>query len=276
LLGQSGMASDRDDSPNRWALAFLIPALVFLAALLLGCATPRPIVRLEPNTQDIVWVGGRASVQQESEGIRVAAAFEQQRGDALGVRVEVHNGTEERLEVGPQKIWYSACTSPAVETCSPSRKVIDPEAMIAAIDEKRSVEVAEVHNSQARLGALVLLSAAGDIAQVASGRADRTTGLGTATSASWMESDATRRGAGLSGLEAQRQSWSNEALRRNTLFPAQGTSGEVFFPIVPDARFVWLQLRVGTQRFVFHFRQTVREVRPEPTGGGSIIRNDNR
>lgn len=269
------MALDPADSPNLWALAFLIPGLVFLGALLLGCATPGPVVRLEPNAKDVIWVGGRASMQQEREGIRVAAAFERQRGDVLGVRVEIYNGTEERLDVGPQKIWFATCTAPAVESCSVSDKVIDPEDMIAALDEKHSVEVAEARNSQARLGALVLLSAAGDIARVASGRGGGATGLRTATSATLMESDAANRSAGLSTLEAERHTWSNEALRRNTLFPEQGTSGEVFFPIAREARFVWLQLRVGAQRFVFYFRQTVREVKPGAPPGSSIVRNDN-
>jgi hypothetical protein len=105
----------------------------------------------------------------------------------------------------------------------------------------------------------VLLSAVGDAASIASGRADRTTGLHTMTSANLMEGDAASRRAGLSDLQSQRQVWANEALRRNSLFPAQGTSGDIFFPIEPEARFVWLQMRVGTQRFAFHFQQEVRD-----------------
>jgi len=253
------MVSDPIDRPNLWALTFSVPALVFLAALLFGCATPQPIYRLEPSSKDVVWTGGRASVQQEREGIRVAAAFDQQHGDSYGVRVEIFNGTEERLEVGPHKVWFSSCTSAAVETCSTSRRVIDPETVIASIDAKRSADRAAAANSQALLGTLVLLSVAGDVANVASGRRGRTTGLHTMASANLMESDAANRNAGLSNLEAQRQMWSDEALRRNSLFPAQGTGGHVFFPIEPEARFVWVQLRVGTQRFAFHFEQEVRD-----------------
>ena len=257
------MLRDRVDSPSLWALTFSIPALAFLCALLFGCATPQPIYRLEPNTRDVVWVSGRASLQQERAGIRVAAAFDQQHGDTYGVRVEIYNGSEERLEVGPHKIWFSSCSSAAVETCTTSLKVIDPERVLASLDAKQSVDRAAATNSQAVLGTLVLLSAVGDVAKVASGRADGTTGLHTMASASWMESDAANRNAGLSNLQAQRQVWANEALRRNSLFPAQGTGGDVFFPIEPQARFVWLQMRVGTQRFAFHFQQEVRDVAKE-------------
>jgi hypothetical protein len=263
LLVVAGMVSDPIDRPNLWALTFSIPALVFLAALLFGCATPQPIYRLEPNGKDVVWVSGRASVQQEREGIRVAAAFDQQHGDTYGMRVEIFNGTEERLEVGPQKVWFSSCSSPAVETCSTSRKVIDPERVIASIDAKRSVDRAAAANSQAFLGTMVLLNVVGDVANIANGRANRTTGLHTMASANLMASDAANRSAGLSDLSAQRQMWSNEALRRNSLFPAQGTGGEVFFPIEPQARFVWLQVRVGKERFAFHFQQEVRHPEQE-------------
>jgi hypothetical protein len=261
------MASDRIDRPNLVALTFSIPALVFLAALLFGCATPQPIYRLEPSHKDVVWVGGRASVQQEREGIRVAAAFDQQHGDTYGMRVEIYNGSEERVEVGPQKIWFSQCTSLAVETCSSALKVIDPERVLASIDAKQSVDRAAAANSQAVLGTLVLLNAVGDAASIASGRADRTTGLHTMASANLMQGDAANRSAGLSSLQAQRQTWANETLRRNSLFPAQGTGGQVFFPIEPEARFVWLQMRVGTQRFAFHFQQEVRDIAKEQYRG---------
>ena len=254
------MASNRVDSPYALALTFSIPALVFIAALLFGCATPAPIYRLDPRAPDVIWVGGRASVQQERAGIRVATAFERQQGDTLALRVEIQNGTEARLEVGPQTIWHSPCASPSVGSCRSSEKVIDPEAVLARIDEKQSVDRAAASNSQVALGTLVLLSAVADTAAIASGQADRTTGLKTVSTANLMASDAANRSGGLASLEQQRQAWSNEALRRNTLFPGQGTSGVVFVPIFPDARFVWVQLRVGGERFAFHFEQNVRTV----------------
>ena len=268
------MASNRVDSSYAWALTFSIPALVFIAALLFGCATPAPIYRLDPRTPDVIWVGGRASLQQEREGIRVATAFERQQGDSLALRVEIHNGTESRLEVGPQKIWHSPCSSPAVESCRSAEKVIDPEAVLARIDEKQSVDRAAASNSQAALGTLVMLSVVTDVASVASGTADGTTGLQTVSTANLMANDAAHRSGGLASLEQQRQAWSNEALRRNTLFPGQGTSGIVFVPIFPNARFVWVQLRVGRERFAFHFEQNVKTITVSEPGSGPQVRRD--
>jgi len=264
------MASNRVDSPYGWALTFSIPALVFIAALLFGCATPAPIYRLDPRAADVIWVGGRASVQQERGGIRVATAFERQQGDSLALRVEIQNGTESRLEVGPQKIWHSPCSSPAVETCRSSETVVDPEAVLARIDEKQSIDRAAATNSQAALGTLVMLSAVTDVAAVASGHADSTTGLQTVSTANLMESDGAKRSGGLASLEQERQAWSNDALRRNTLFPGQGTSGIVFVPIFPDARFVWVQMRVGGQRFAFQFEQNVRTISVGGAAGSGL------
>src|SRR5262245_38873111 len=252
----------RLESPHAAALAFSIPALVFMAALLFGCATPAPLYRLDPRTADVVWVGGRASLQQERDGVRVAVAFEHQQGDHLVLRVEVQNQTEQRLEVGPQKIWYSACSSIGTGSCQTAERVVNPEAMIAAIDEKQSADRAAAANSQAAHGALVMLSVVGDAASMASGQGDASQTLSAANS---MELDASRRSHKAASLHEQRVVWSNEALRRNSLFPGQGTSGLVFVPIYPDAQFVWVQLRVGTQKFAFHFQQSVREVQ----AGGS-------
>jgi hypothetical protein len=242
-----------------WAWPFWIPAMVFLAALLFGCATPQPIYRLKPRG-DVTWVGGRAALQREIGGVRVAAAFDQQDGDRLGLRVEIHNGTEEPIEVGPREIWFSACSSTAVETCTSSLKVVDPERVLAELEEKQARDTASARNSQVGLGVLVLLSAFADIATIASGKADRNTGLLTASSAGLAEIDAAARNSELASLESQRQLWANQTLRRNTLLPGQETSGEVFIPLYPDANYVWLQLRIGGKRFSFHFEQWVRHV----------------
>jgi hypothetical protein len=254
------------DSP--WAWPFWIPAVVFLGALLFGCATPSPIYRLEPLSNDVIWVNGRAALQQESGGIRVATAFEHQDGDRLGVRIEIQNGSDQRIEIGPQEIWYSACTGKAVESCTSSVRVVDPEQVLASLDEKESRDTAAAANSQAALGALVLLSAAVDVATIASGKADSSTGLLTATSAAAAADDAAQHNSELASISYQRQMWSNQALRRNSLLPGQGTSGDVFLPIFPSANYVWVQLRAGGQRFSFHFEQRVVQVDPYRRGSG--------
>jgi hypothetical protein len=257
-----GMTSGRTAPTTPPALL----ALVFLAALLFGCATPAPVYRLDPRTPDVIWVGGRASVHQEQANVRVAAAFEQQYGDHLGLRIEVANGTESRLEISPEKIWYSVCSSSAVASCR-SERVVNPEGMIAGIDDQRSIKRASATNDQAALATLVMLNVVAGAASAATDRGNGTDHVHVTGTANQMELRAARHGREQASLEHQRHVWSNEALRKNSLFPGQGTTGIVFLPVVPAARFVWLQIRVGGQKFAFQFEQNVRQVeRPAPRG----------
>jgi hypothetical protein len=233
---------------------------VVVTALIGGCATPAPLVRLNPDAADIIWVGGRASVQKADTGVRVAAPFEHQDGRSLALRVEIENGTTERLEVDPRDITYSVCRTAAVSSCSASQRVFDPEQMLISLDVQQSRETADAINSQAFLGTLVMLSAVGDVAAVASGHADRNTGAATALAASAMDDHAAAVDSAQASIATQRELWSNRALRRNSLFPGQGISGMVYVPINLQAGFVWLQITTGGRTFPFHFAQTVTQL----------------
>jgi hypothetical protein len=247
---------------SSWQVATVLSVGGFVVV---GCATPMPLVRLNPDAPDVVWVGGRASVQKDTTGVRVAAAFEHQDGTNLAVRVEVENRTTDRLEVSPRDMTFSVCSSLAPASCSPSQPVIDPEQILAALAVAQSRGVADASNSQAFYGTLVLLNAVGDVASAAHGRP--TTGSGTLVAASAMEGDAAARDSAQASIAAQEQLWSNQTLRRNTLFPGQGTSGLVYLPINYQARYVWLQITVGGRLFPFHFAEVVTPVDiSRPTG----------
>lgn len=237
-----------------------------LANALVGCATPAPLVRLTPKSADVIWVGGRASVQQETAGVRVASAFEHQDGRLLGLRVEIENHTAGRLDVGPQDITFTTCVDETVRSCAPTQRVIDPEQVLAGLDAAQSREAAANANSQAFLGTMVLLSAVGDVASVASGHAKASTGVNTAVTVSVMESDRAARDSTQSTIAVRRQIWSDQALRRNTLYPGQGTDGLVYLPIDMKAGYVWLHTNVAGSLFHFRFEQVVTQVAVPYTG----------
>jgi hypothetical protein len=75
-----------------------------------------------------------------------------------------------------------------------------------------------------------------------------------------MDGDEARHDRAISRAEAEKERWSNEALRRTTLFPGQVLAGTVYVPIDPHARLVWIQVEVGLRRFPFCFEQTVTHV----------------
>jgi hypothetical protein len=247
-----------------------LPALLIVAAVAAGCATPAPLVRLYPNTPDVVWVSGRASVTREEGGVRVGIAFEHQDGPNLGLRVEVQNGSGAALDVNPNEFTFTTCGATAIDTCGLTLRVIDPEAVLMALDEQQSRERADAVNSQAALGTLVILSAIGDAATLASGHANVHTGEATLNAATLGQADLAARESHLGSMEVQQSIWSNEALRRNTLFPGSGTGGRVYVPIDLKAQVVWLHVRTGGRTFSFPFQQTV--TRLAPTGSAQAHR----
>lgn len=250
---------------NEARLALIV---ILVAAFVLGCAAPAPLVRLDPRgTRGFVWVAGRAVMEKEQGGVRVASAFEVQDGSLLALRLEIQNLTEGPIEVGPEGFTFMTCRTGDNGSCSGSYGVVDPEAMLARFDERQSLERAVAHNQQALDTTLFFLSAATDLAAIGSGRATSTTGLGTVMMAEQAQSDAARAQVSLSTLASGRQSWSSSAFRRTTLPPGQGAGGFVYLPIDKSARYVWVHVRAGGQIIPFGFRQSVRQVRLASSGG---------
>ncbi|HEY7374986.1 MAG TPA: hypothetical protein VIF57_22680 [Polyangia bacterium] len=251
-------ASMRRFRPSPAAAAFVI------AAALAGCATPAPLVRLYPRAPEIIWVAGRASVTREQGGVRVAVAFDHQDGGTLGMHVEVQNGTGATLDVDPSEFTFTTCTGTAVTTCGPTYRVIDPEQMLASLDARQSRERADAANSQALMGTLVVLSAVSDVATIASGHANAHTGQATLTAATLAQADVAARDSSLASISMQQAIWSNEALRRNTLFPARGAAGRVYIPIDLTAQIVWLHIRMSGRELSFPFQQIVTQLATLP------------
>lgn len=259
-------------SIRRFRLVPLPPSCLALApfliaAALTGCATPGPLVRLYPRAPGVVWVAGRASVTREEGGVRVAVAFDHQDGSNLGLHVEVQNGTAATLDVDPHEFTFTTCTGAAVSTCKPTYRVIDPEQALVALDARQSRERADAANSQALMGTLVVLSAVSDVTTVASGHPNAHTGDATLAAATMASADAAAHDSSLASISVQQAIWSNEAFRRNTLFPERGAAGRVYIPIDLTAQVVWLHIRMGGRELSFPFQQIVTQLGPNSWGG---------
>jgi hypothetical protein len=245
------------------SLRLRILAFVILAAAApAGCATPSPIVRLEPRTRNVVWVAGRAVVAKEKDGVRVATAFERQDGNLLAVRLEVENLTPNAIEVSPSRFTFATCPTADTESCVGAYSVVDPEEAIQALDQNGSRARAAAHNEAVLDTTLVLLSAVGDVATIADGKSDRTTGLTTVALAEHGQAAMARAEATQGSIEHRRQVWSDVAFRRSTVGPGHGASGLVYMPAEPSARYVWLYVEAGGRTFPFGFVQQVQRVEP--------------
>jgi hypothetical protein len=236
-----------------------------MAVVAAGCATPAPVVRLEPRVAaQVIWWSGRAVLEQEQDGVRVAAAFEQQAGAGLGVRLEIENDTGAPFEVGPAGVTFMSCASADNATCSGSWNVVDPEKVLDGLDEQQSRAVADAANREALDTSLVLLSAVGEIGAAARGHDRGATGARTAALAGAAVADDARAGQSLTALADQREVWSNLVLRRSTLGPGRGVAGLVYLPVDPRAAYVWMHVRAGGRVFPFGFRLIVRQIVAPP------------
>jgi hypothetical protein len=206
-----------------------------------GCARPFPATVLQPASGDRVWAAGRAVVWQDKDGVRVATAFEQQQGRVFTLRVEVDNQSAERLDIDPSNITFNTCRGEGVDSCAPALHVIDPEQMLAGLNQAELQGAASDSNRETAHGVGLMLSA------IAGERSDDTLYL-----EGEIASDREAR-----GVAAARETWSNIALRRTTLAPGSAAGGNVYLPIDLHAGYVWLQIRIGQRLFSFPFRQDV-------------------
>jgi hypothetical protein len=235
-------------------------AVVVASGASIGCATPGPLINLAPSNGAVVWVAGRAVVAQEQTSVRVAAAFEHQDGALLALRVEIENATDAPLEVEPANITFNVCANSQATSCAPAAYAINPDEVLKALALASSRNEANAANERVFLGTVALVSAVGDVATIASGKASSTTGLQTAATLDQMDHAAARRDSARASIGSQQQLWADVALRRNTIPPGQGVGGRVFLPIYLKARRVWLHLMVGGRTFSFPFEQTVTTV----------------
>ena len=239
-------------------------------AVMGACATALPVVRLQPQGSDVFWVAGRAVVASAHDGIRVAAAFDHQDGQAIAFRVEVANDTAERFDVDPQDMHFAVCVSDP--SCGGKRKVMDPEQKLLALDHARSREEADAKNMAVAGTTLVLLSLTADVAS--SSRRSGHLGNRAMLASLSVDNSAAASHRRMGDIDADRSVWSASAFRRTTLFPGHGAAGLVYVPLKPNAKYVRLELTVAGHDFVFPFEQAVTTPPPASRGrsAGTIPR----
>lgn len=249
----------------------------------LGCATPGPVVRLDPQlTSDVTWVAGRAVLAKEQSGVRVAAAFEHQDGQRLVLRIEIHNDTDQPFVVGPRDLTFMPCNVGQNIACPYSYPIVDPEAELLALELAGAHQRAAAANEQAVYVPLLLLSVFGDVGSLATGEHRGTAGLHTASLVSRMEASAARQQRAMLSIDTQRELWSNVAFRTNTVPPGAVVGGLVYLPIHLSAQYLWVHVRAGGQIFPFRFQQRVhvhhqgRGGGPRPGAGRGLDRTDAR
>lgn len=205
---------------------FPISILVLLGGGLSGCtqvvqgmgldhpAPPR--VRWIPaQERGATWRNGLEFVAQESSGVRVEAAFEEQNSDRMLVRVRVINDSAPAFDVEPAKI---ACNSGTLQDVEGGRveSALDPEVQLQAAREREKA----YHQSTAK-----------------------------------TIEEKTELEMGLSQAVQESKFWSEQALRRNTLGRGQTSEGIVVFALAPTARDIRLSVPLAGRNVELRFQQ---------------------
>lgn len=231
-----------------------------------GCMMPAPVLRLEPQTKEVVWIGGTAVITRQGRATRAAVAFVREQGEHIVFRVELENLSDEPILVDPARFYSATCWlkgTPASRSCGPSRYVRDPEQALLALDLAHSRQVASAANQEAFLGAMLLLEATAGVASATAGHGRGTTNAliattGTADSIRAVEQN---RHHQVSAYELERSNWSTAALRKSTLLPGNKVAGLVFVEKDPSASEVSLQIRTDREVLPFSFYQRAYQVR---------------
>ena len=230
--------------------------------LTVGCATPAPVLRLAPQTTDVVWVGGTAATTAQGKSVRAAVAFAREQDRQIAFRVEVENLTDVPVLIEPARFYYGTCAwkgTPPTRTCGDTHFVTDPERMLLALDMKRSREKAGNANAELFWGGMLLLDATATMAGAVGGRGRATTD-GFLVSANALDSVALAEHSQATGYELERSNWSALALRKTTLFPGKRIVGLVFVGRDEAASEVGLYIRINDDVLSFPLNQMVHPV----------------
>lgn len=245
-------------------------ALLSTASLLLGagCVMPAPVLRLTPQSRNVVWIGGTAVTSQQGKNIRAAVAFVREQDNLLSFRVEIESVSDRPILVDPSRFYYLTCAQrrqPPTRVCNGSRYVVNPEQVLLDLDVANSRQAASAANAEAFFGAMFLLQATAGIAGAASGHGHGGAGvaMGATRTAYALDSVQHERRRQVSAYELDRANWSTAALRKSTLLLGDSVAGLVFLEKDPSVSEVSLQIRAGDDVLPFGFNQTAHQVRFE-------------
>lgn len=255
--------------------------LPFLALLLLfvSCATPKTIVRMEPQaeTTDLTsrYFYGTEMIGQAVGDITAEAGFYDAEPDYLIFHIELENtSTSEIYDLDPADFYLRTDLDNRI-------RAIDPEVQRLGMDVEQSVNEAKSKNSALALGALAIGAAvavavidlnqpgntAGDVLNTASFVTDVSIDLAT-TALLLIPSNGPTNVYYAPPFSTdtpptfERLFWLDHALRRTTLRPGERIVGKLVFPRADYVSDVQLVLPVPGGEAVLPFRQEV--INPGP------------
>lgn len=138
-------------STNAFSWRSLILGL-FAIVFLSSCYTPKAVIRVEPDNEDVRWQYGQAFARQEANGLEVQAAYNGMNREYLFFDVEIVNYEEEEVLIDPSRFF--------LDLNGFQRRAIDPEAFLLGLEMEASKREANSKNTAIALGVVAVAATA--------------------------------------------------------------------------------------------------------------------
>jgi len=125
---------------------------LFTAIFLSSCYTPKAVIRIEPDSEDVRWQYGQAFARQQANGLEVQAAYNGMNREYLFFDVEIINYEEEEVLIDPSRFF--------LDVNGFQRRAIDPEAFLLGLDMEASKREANSKNTAIVLSVVAVAATA--------------------------------------------------------------------------------------------------------------------
>jgi len=246
--------------------------IIPLLALLFSACAPRSIIRLNPTTDQGVWLYGQQFLFDTTSDINVYIAFDREYNDCHAFSVEIVNRGETSFLVDPAQINVLTQPINTAKFQPESFTAIDPELRLLAMDKAISRSQAQAANASI-IAAVVL--GAGMVAIASDAHHNRpiekaelhaNMAIAGAEVAAISSDVATVQSYDLS---YNKQTWENQTIRKTTLAPNMSIQGIVFIPKKLNALDYIITIPVRGKEVQFTFRQNIiRATTPNDPAAG--------
>jgi len=227
----------------------LAPAVGIILLLVLSCAvTPKTVYRLEPASDDTVWLQGQAYTHRSDGNIAVVASYDGSFRDGLIFDVEITNLTDMEMMIEPQYSYYYPVSSLDQEISERPYFAIDPETEILETDISISRQEAAHKSAMRTDSTLLLLDLFVDIATIGTEKSDEERieeDLEDIEREERIQRETQRHEYRHQSLNELRAMWTFDALRKTTLGPSQTIQGQLHFPAAYATDYIQLHVVAG-------------------------------
>jgi len=234
--------------------------IISILALLITSCAPRSIIRVNPTTDQGVWLYGQQFLFDTTTDINVYIAFDREYGDCHAFSVEYVNRGESSYLVDPAQIKVQTQPFDTKRFQPESFTAIDPELRLLAMDKAISRSQAQAANASI-IAAVVL--GAGMVAIASDAHHNRSIEKAdlhanmaiTGAEVAAISSDvATTQSY---DLAYNKQTWEGQTIRKTTLAPNMSIQGLVFIPKKMNALDYIITIPVRGKEVQFTFRQNI-------------------